>query len=1823
MALKAVLVYKNVDSTLDINNKTAYIINRGIFRSPNGAGKVTPSTTNLLVTVDPFIANGRDGLVVQDTQQTTLTLPVPQSGSATYWVALLAKYNSNAAATLQFAFFTDSQVTTSVDADFYIRFARVTVSSGTTTASGATWEFSVGDHSEYLGKNRWRDPVATIADLPLPPNYLGEMPNRDGDVRLVTATYLPYVWVESLEDWMPIGASSNVIINDAKRQLLERDMIRGTHGTGIEGTGPNVAKYADSDISGVLTKSATGLNVSNTPITGGYFVRIAPFRAYVNGHPILTKDTVVTISNPYTGYDLVYLEVCRRPLVTPPGGVIFANNVAPNPPGSTYTYDQIETLIEQVINNTPNFTGSSTQGNFDFTALDVNTDGQYVVTEWRLSVKSNVTVTDVTSFSISAATCAVNLSGFTGNYSAATYNSRIGINSSGDTTTYQGVAYAIPLLIVKRDVAETAPFVPSTTVTNNLSGVNVLNIAPPSDINFSRRALRVLARQDSLASTGAEDFPGGVLKGYKTALGKTNGGAAGPLYVNIPAMSWKLGFPSGTKGPEYLPHGCVVDSTATTTQLQLPAPPSSGARRDFVYLLYWVSTIPVNPCPAGTHVNAVKAFGPTPVTITEYDALGPMTVYAHGIYLAESVGTDAEARDALTTLGFTQTTDGSVWSKNAPAGFSAEQGVDTVYALPVALYHRRNSAVWSITTGSDNFNGSTVGGTLRPEEEFDGTSAKPYDLLDKEVLDCRHATGNIDLQQVLEETMDRLVQGKLATRFNLSPLDSSVANTTQLMVDVLGTNASVTPQLQVAQAVDLDGARVHFSDAIETQVIPWTTAPVTFANTAYPANTYSSSATGASGTVALDVSRGSLDTNLPSGGARPIYELIVGNTGGTSLRVALRIRAPRKSYILSNFQSSGSVNTIPNSPTIDFSQLTGLCELRFLQPSTAITLSPYATVPATSTDQAADRRASTDLCAGYNFRADVGWSNTSTIINEMDAHGRPVDMTVYWDAVDPVLFSPPSLNGNIHVACAFVWDKPRTAYKLGVDSTYYGAAAVDRISGLSLVPKKVYKISGTIRGTAYSSVKVGPLYKVITKTLSATDTFSITTADIGETSVYMYGILDSPQCADGTIVSINKLVSSTNNYPIDGNLSVTLSASVTTQVSVKVAYTSTENRYWFEVCKTSKGLIGPFSWFSDELTPSTSPVGGSVLSTGAASWNTINAAYPLRDPNQFALGLNNQLVSGTYVGAERVPFGLFFLCSAATGYYVCRTSGAYGSHTSPFPSGNFNRTTITVDDKVLDPGRDGGTLTPTTVGTLYDQTSMYFDTHGVQVPSTAAAAANTTKVVLVYASVVPMVNTDTITVLYEGHSYQGIMGDNVSFSTRAQKLQDFIIPDAENDSLKYESTTNVFATSAGTGLPLLDWRDMAYAGAGTGTRSGSSTVATLGAYRSTYYHQELPKRHGKNRAYRLLLQNSRRVKAGETFGKDLAYQTANLAEYDLTMNFIPAPPSQFDTTSVTAASLASGFCSGYGPGIVSDYDQSTLTRGVVGDQRDIGSVPLSFATYANIPDTPATLVEVGPAKAMAGVAGVAMTNGVAATDLDNVSSQGITYWAGTTFNGQGLSNYAMAFTNTEMPRGGYELVRKCTAGTLTTMKSRVGTWVSMAPEKVGRPSADATKSRGTQGVVTARPMVTTSSTYFDPKNVVPCEVPFLPTAADAFYGSTQSTIASTEQSPVLLTQASESLSHQYNLPQAPNNYLYYGQTVPSKYPQFFPEDYSLTLQKVWAFKGSAVNKNNVVTLLVNSGFGSALYRSYERPGANNPGVRPHTGYSADVYQLLYRPVKRK
>lgn len=92
MAITAVLKYRNVDSTQEMNSRFLALFQRGIITG----GTIVPVSGSLEVDVQPFTAQSDDGMFVTSNAAERVTIPLDQTNI----ISLFAQYSTTGDPTL-------------------------------------------------------------------------------------------------------------------------------------------------------------------------------------------------------------------------------------------------------------------------------------------------------------------------------------------------------------------------------------------------------------------------------------------------------------------------------------------------------------------------------------------------------------------------------------------------------------------------------------------------------------------------------------------------------------------------------------------------------------------------------------------------------------------------------------------------------------------------------------------------------------------------------------------------------------------------------------------------------------------------------------------------------------------------------------------------------------------------------------------------------------------------------------------------------------------------------------------------------------------------------------------------------------------------------------------------------------------------------------------------------------------------------------------------------------------------------------------------------------------------------------------------------------------------------------------------------------------------------------------------------------------------------------------------------------------------------------------------------------------------------------------
>jgi len=173
MTLSAVLKWRNDDSTADMNKRFGGLFDRGVLTG----GAVTPVTGQLSVAVESFTCMSNDGMLVEDTQSATITVPLDQTSV----IALRAKHLIGAPPDLELVVIEVSVFNGLINRADHVVFATVTKSSPAVDFLVTDISYATREEQDKRGRDAFRGRLAYAIDLPADPNTI-----KPGDIWVVT-----------------------------------------------------------------------------------------------------------------------------------------------------------------------------------------------------------------------------------------------------------------------------------------------------------------------------------------------------------------------------------------------------------------------------------------------------------------------------------------------------------------------------------------------------------------------------------------------------------------------------------------------------------------------------------------------------------------------------------------------------------------------------------------------------------------------------------------------------------------------------------------------------------------------------------------------------------------------------------------------------------------------------------------------------------------------------------------------------------------------------------------------------------------------------------------------------------------------------------------------------------------------------------------------------------------------------------------------------------------------------------------------------------------------------------------------------------------------------------------------------------------------------------------------------------------------------------------------------------------------------------------------------------------------------------------------------
>jgi len=795
MALSASFIWKNPDSTKDLNARINKIVKRGIV----WGGEINPGV-GLTVQINPLVGVSFDGMTVAETDPKVFVVGASQKN----YVVLRARYNEGgmpATPTLAWQVLPEAAYLLDAEKDYLIVLGVVNLGAVLSVTANDIHYAGYRDEIDSVGRSWYRGTVNSVALLPVPPphmNWVGDfywVQNPPGDNTL-------HFWDGTA--WVPLNTGSY----NSETSLMNKEVVSAERDRFLNG-------------SGVMTGSRMGggfsagqeLNLFDGVSITSFEVGVDNFTAVVNGHYVeaYARNVVMPAPPPLapTRYDLVFLEVWREDITVPEN-----HAYARNPDGSaTFTLDEVDTQTEELLT----YWGIPAPGNsFDLNTIQAD-NHLWRVTKWRLGVVADVpAIALYLPNSTSVVSLATNIDGVaftTPSPAGSPSDSRTWIASSA-VTPADGRSWAIPLLVVKRLNTEALP---GNNIQIFRDGIrHVFPVYPTADRDHTARTLPdTVYNESSLGNSLPYTEPSGFLNGIGHPI-ETRAGAANNTisFIKYDALS-EPQIQFRIRGLEDAP------VFPFRHDFNIGTAPVAGWARILVYLKMNI-TLYNNTSSAGVNENfAVSSKHRPYIPFSTHQGWKQCYVQYEMVYEnlgstdvldehdAMSVSAAGWVRGDVTQEPSMQCNDGGLWSRSVlPSADERINVLSAEWAIPVCLVHRRNQGAWSHDL---NPNGT---GITRPDDRKDFNIISVDDLVDlRHVVDLSEA----DCNALMKESLDKMMKGSLRTRMANKYQGAGgagvVAGSRILQTDSIG---ALPGAYQLTAA---DGYRTIWSDAKEFALV--------------------------------------------------------------------------------------------------------------------------------------------------------------------------------------------------------------------------------------------------------------------------------------------------------------------------------------------------------------------------------------------------------------------------------------------------------------------------------------------------------------------------------------------------------------------------------------------------------------------------------------------------------------------------------------------------------------------------------------------------------------------------------------------------------------------------------------------------------------------------------------------------------------------------------------------------------------------------------------------------------------------------------------------
>lgn len=287
---RALLRYRNPDSTQDINDRLAGLLVKGVFEG----GTLVPVSGVLRVTLSAFSTVGSDGMFVKQSNSQNFDISADPLVEIKTYIVIQQQYQVNTEPTVIVEVLTSDvfAVTGPVgeqgaDNPNMIVFATVTLAAGSTSVSSTDIAYFERDAIDVLGRSAFRGVLSDVSELPI----AGLNANRVGDYYTISDGS-GGLSVPSFFSW-----NGTAWVNSTDNSALQDQLDEHRGNTNESGT--------ELHVSTAQAAALSGAGVASPSLTNRYVLEDAPLlptvdqRAALEGNGTPLEDELPNATNTY------------------------------------------------------------------------------------------------------------------------------------------------------------------------------------------------------------------------------------------------------------------------------------------------------------------------------------------------------------------------------------------------------------------------------------------------------------------------------------------------------------------------------------------------------------------------------------------------------------------------------------------------------------------------------------------------------------------------------------------------------------------------------------------------------------------------------------------------------------------------------------------------------------------------------------------------------------------------------------------------------------------------------------------------------------------------------------------------------------------------------------------------------------------------------------------------------------------------------------------------------------------------------------------------------------------------------------------------------------------------------------------------------------------------------------------------------------------------------------------------------------------------------------------------------------------------------------